>query len=627
MINITLTPVRRGRALLTGLALVTCLVTCLAGCRGGQPPTVASAPVVCPPCSMVRQLRSAYQVQPLLAKGDDGRGVTALIVEPDPLGSALRSDLSTFDARTRTAAPPGLTLLPPSGDHPLDSSPSDDLCPAPAPANGQNTEAVGDVETLHAIAPGARIAVADIGGSPTQWLAGLRAALAATHAAVVSMSVGLSEAIIAHAAAHGAPQADPAALRRLDDFFHSETAGHGVTFVVSSGDGGAYDGSGAPSGSCSTNPPLTISASYPGSSPWVLSVGGTRREPTGQETVWNTRSCPGHYPSGDASGGGFSSLEAAPSYQTSPAFRDSLAPAVRSRLRSGRAEPDVSANAAICTGLLYFAGRWTQYGGTSMSTPIWAGLMAIGDQMARRPLGFVNPAIYAMASNDSQGSGTGYAREFTDITSGANSIPGEPFAYPAARGWDPATGWGSPRAENFLTDLIAGASPAPVSPSPPASPSPATCQCTTATDGVTVYVLKVERAPEVAEQAPATGLAVWIKITYNGQGQDELMAQNFQILDNTIHQAGEYGNGPDQPVDLCTYVAPHGQVGGGCIGDNLDTEMLAGYQVTPATPLGLIMPGGHLGDSYTLQYSPLGGQPVEIPLPTGTIYQRLPQGG
>jgi subtilase family serine protease len=86
------------------------------------------------------------------------------------------------------------------------------------------------------------------------------------------------------------------------------------------------------------------------------------------------------------------------------------------------------------------------------SAPQWAGLIAIADQMAGKDLGYINSALYQIASDPGK-----YAADFFDVTIGNNqtsSIPG----YPASRGWDAVTGLGTPNAANLLPDLVQAAS-------------------------------------------------------------------------------------------------------------------------------------------------------------------------
>jgi subtilase family serine protease len=89
-------------------------------------------------------------------------------------------------------------------------------------------------------------------------------------------------------------------------------------------------------------------------------------------------------------------------------------------------------------------------GGTSCSSPQFAGLVAIADQIAGHGLGQINPTLYKLAS------GPDYSTYFYDVTTGNNqtdpSIPG----YPATTGWDPITGLGTPNAANLVPALAAG---------------------------------------------------------------------------------------------------------------------------------------------------------------------------
>jgi subtilase family serine protease len=93
-----------------------------------------------------------------------------------------------------------------------------------------------------------------------------------------------------------------------------------------------------------------------------------------------------------------------------------------------------------------------EHGGTSASAPIWAGIIALADQYAKRHLGFVNPAIYRIARSPQ------YHRAFHDVTTGPRNTARFPHGtvtgYSAGKGWDPVTGWGTPNA-NVLVPLLA----------------------------------------------------------------------------------------------------------------------------------------------------------------------------
>ena len=125
-----------------------------------------------------------------------------------------------------------------------------------------------------------------------------------------------------------------------------------------------------------------------------------------------------------------------------------------------RAVPDVSYNAAVDGGVLVAysalgpaqAGFYV-IGGTSAGSPQWAGIFALTNQLravkGKAALGFANPAIYSLAKSPA------YATDFHDITVGDNTLVGTTAGFPAARGYDLATGWGTPNVANIVTDLAA----------------------------------------------------------------------------------------------------------------------------------------------------------------------------
>lgn len=387
----------------------------------GYPPSQTS-------CYTPHQFQVAYGVESLLNQGFTGKGQT--VVDIVSFGSpTLQQDMNVFDQQFHL---PAITLqiLAPLGTKPFDASSKD--------MQGWASETTLDVQIIHAIAPDAGIVVLTSPVSETEGTIGLPQFLqleqyATSHhlGSIISQSWGASEVTLKDAAGQQEVQ-------KWDAFFQQATNQQGITFLASSGDNGATDYSDLQSTKISTNP----TTGFPADDPWVTSVGGTslvRQGTTTQESVWNQL--------GGASGGGFSAFFATPSYQKL------LPSAAQSQLNNRRGVPDVAGDADPLTGLAFYeAGQWNLAGGTSAAAPLWAGLIAIADQMANHSLGFINTAIYKLGTSSS------YAQDFHDITTGNNTYTNNKGVnvqgYPATSGWDPATGFGTPNAAHLLPDLI-----------------------------------------------------------------------------------------------------------------------------------------------------------------------------
>jgi subtilase family serine protease len=423
----------------------------IAACSGGGPAThsahaarsakaaalksMAGPPRNClvPPasCYTPRVFRAAYGISPLLARGIDGRGQTVVIIElaqqPGPDASDIRHDMARFD-RMFGVPPARLRVV-----NSLAGSAS------PWLAGGEEVE---DVEMVHAVAPGAAIAVVLVGPSavrsPANFAAALTAflRLGATQGSVISMSASIGEHYLTRAEVAG-----------VDAALRADRAHH-VTVVAASGDKGAA--SDLHFGS--TTPVKEVS--LPASDPLVLAVGGTSLiadRASGAyvgETAWNTLpASPSPGDGSSASGGGHSHLFARPRYQDGVTGTGTT-----------RGVPDVAGDAAFDTGMAVVSGGGATgqsmvlpATGTSAAAPLWAGLVALADQLAHRHLGFINPAIYRIAR------GPLYHAAFHDITAGGNTFvlpPTTITGYPAGPGWDPVTGWGTPDAR-VLVPLIA----------------------------------------------------------------------------------------------------------------------------------------------------------------------------
>jgi hypothetical protein len=206
---------------------------------------------------------------------------------------------------------------------------------------------------------------------------------------------------------------------------YQEFVAQGQNFFVASGDGGAEVGAIDP----------------PGAEPYITVVGGTDLytvTPGGawqQELVWG------------GSGGGVSTFYAMPDYQQGI----NMTPLHGSSTM--RNFPDVAGMADF---VMFVAANNTTsdggIGGTSFASPEWAGFYALANQQAatlgQPPLGFFNPALYAIGKSAS------YTQCFHDITSGntTNGASG-PDRFLAATGYDLCTGWGSPNGSNLINAL------------------------------------------------------------------------------------------------------------------------------------------------------------------------------
>ena len=181
----------------------------------------------------------------------------------------------------------------------------------------------------------------------------------------------------------------------------------------------------------------------PVDNPYITTVGGTMLSTAnpdgawGSETTWN-------YGNGSGSGGGISIIYPIPSYQTN------IVMTANQGSTTMRNIPDVAMTADGIY-VIYGNGQSTRGGGTSFATPLWAGFTALVNEQAtaagKPPVGFLNPAIYAI------GSGPDYTNCFHDITTGNNTNPTSPTNYFAVPGYDLCTGWGTPKGQKLIDAL------------------------------------------------------------------------------------------------------------------------------------------------------------------------------
>lgn len=387
-----------------------------------------------------------YDVAPLTTAGITGAGITIAIMGQSDI---VLADVAAFrSAAGLPANVPKVVLVPGSAD--------------PGVTAGSVDEAHIDVEWAGAAAPGASILYVN----STDVFSSLAYTIDNKLANIVSISFGNCET------AWGT-----AALSSNNQLFQLANA-MGITITAASGDDGATD--------CDDSGPATegLSVDFPGSSPYVVSAGGTMfsGDVSSASTYWsstngsNGGSALGYIPeqpwnetnaaqgldAGGAGGGGVSSFFSKPAWQTGTGVPDD----------SSRDVPDVSLNAAanhdgymVCTsgstdangaaelpctsGFLTSNGQPNVFGGTSFVAPSFAGILALVEQKlgsaASNGLGNVGPVLYGLANT---------ANVYHDITTGNNSViceqgtlncPGanSPIGYNAGVGYDQASGLGS----------------------------------------------------------------------------------------------------------------------------------------------------------------------------------------
>lgn len=274
------------------------------------------------------------------------------------------------------------------------------------------TEVMMDIEIVAGLAPGAEIAVYFAPFTQKGWVDLL-------NRVILDRPVALS-------VSWGSREDDPrvfsgAAVKAIGERL-AAAAALGITVCVASGDDGSGDGGG--DDRCHVD--------FPAASPFVLSVGGTELEASGNEVTWFD--APGdRSEGGGATGGGVSTVIPRPAWQDVTVRRPDGGPEF-----DGRVVPDVAALSGRPGYDLIVMGQDSPSGGTSASTPLWAALIArtaAGKGAGFTPR-FLTPLLYQA------GNGATVCR---DIDTGQNaSSPSPGVGYEAGSGYDAVTGWGVP---------------------------------------------------------------------------------------------------------------------------------------------------------------------------------------
>jgi subtilase family serine protease len=345
------------------------------------------------------QVKGAYGIS-----GYDGSGQTVAIIDAYAAPTILQDVNQWSINRGLPTMKPGQfsqVVAPGTYHHPEAGLTQD--------PQGWYGEETLDVEAVHGMAPAANIVYV---GAPNNFQdldAALNYVVDRKLASIVSNSYGFSTELL-----------PPGYIKPFEDTILQGVA-EGIGIYFSSGDNGDES---LTQGYRTTD--------WPASSPYVTAVGGTSLAVGANnnylfETGWGSTTSswkgstwsptpPGNWIYG--SGGGVSTLFSEPSYQ------QGVVPSSVFTIqgRTGRAVPDIAAIGDPNTG--YLVGetqtfpdgsvKYAEYriGGTSLSSPIMAGIMALADQAAGHPHGFANPLFYSLTNTSA----------FTDIVSPASPV-------------------------------------------------------------------------------------------------------------------------------------------------------------------------------------------------------------
>jgi kumamolisin len=340
---------------------------------------------VAPPTYDAKQIRSAYNIP----QAYTGKGQTIALIELDGYDAA---DITAYAKNNGIREVPTKNILVDGFDGKVHDA-------------GAQVEVTMDIQMINALAPQADAIRVYEDSNAGSGFFDIFNELANPKlgdkylSKIISCSWGLAEDMTT------------AADVRAENAIFKQMAAQGQTMFSASGDNGARDDG--------TN----LSVDDPASQPYVVGVGGTtlnaKNGVYSKEKTWTN------------GGGGVSQYWHIPDWQKGAVTSGSRGSTVR------RNVPDVSLNADPETGYeVYVAGQTQIVGGTSCAAPLWAAFLGLADearaQKGMPALGFLSPTLYALGK---QANSSTYFHDISDKSTNG--------FYPAVKGYDNATGWGS----------------------------------------------------------------------------------------------------------------------------------------------------------------------------------------